>query len=306
MWKSVCGRALLGLALCFLIAFATVRGLGQATTAAVLGTITDPTGATLPDATVTITNLDTNDTHTAQTNSAGSYLFDNLMPAHYHLVIKREGFKTLAVESFALASGDRHRVDEALEPGGATTTVEVTTTAPVLQTDTSSLASTVTEQAVQNLPLNGRNYIQLTQLVAGANEGPQAGLSSGTRPDDRRQSSSVSVNGQQDVMNDHLIDGMDNNERIIGTIGVRPSIDAISEVRLLTNSYEADAGRSAGAIVNIITKSGTNQFHGSLYEYFRNDALNAYSFQFGAHNPKPELEARPMALWLRSQNRRRV
>lgn len=289
MWKSVCGRALLGLSLCSLIALSTVPGLGQATTAAVLGTVTDATGATIPDASVTITNLDTNDTRTAQTNSAGAYLFDNLIPANYRLVIKREGFKTVNIDSFALASGDRHRVDETLEAGGSTTTVEVTTSAPVLQTDTSSLASTVTEQAVQNLPLNGRNYIQLTQLVAGANEGPQAGLSSGTRPDDRRQSSSVSVNGQQDVMNDHLIDGMDNNERIIGTIGVRPSIDAISEVRLLTNSYEADAGRSAGAIVNIITKSGTNQFHGSLYEYFRNDALNAYSFQFGAHNPKPEL-----------------
>jgi len=176
-----------------------------------------------------------------------------------------------------------------LAVGSVSETVDVTSSAPVLQTDSSAIASTIAERSVQNLPLNGRNYISLTQLVPGATEGTPNGLASGNRPDDRRQPSIVSVNGQSDVVNDEMIDGQDNNERLIGTIGVRPSIDAIAEVRILTNSFSADAGRAAGAVINIITKSGTNQYHGSIYEFFRNDILNAYPYQFGAHNQKPRL-----------------
>jgi len=196
----------------------------------------------------------------------------------------------MSIPDVVVAAGDRRRLDEQMNVGGTTETIEVTSVAPVLQTDSSSIASTVTEKAVQDLPLNGRNYIQLVQITPGANEGGPNGLGSGNRPDDRRQSSSVSANGQSDVINNNLIDGMDNNERFIGTIGVRPSIDAISEVRVLTNNYTADIGRAAGAVVNIITKSGTNKVHGSLYEYVRNDKLNAYPFQFGAHNAKPPLK----------------
>jgi Carboxypeptidase regulatory-like domain/TonB dependent receptor len=271
------------------LAFAARSVSGQTSTADILGNVTDPTGAALANATVALVNIETKDTRTIQTNDSGAYVFTNLNPGHYSLNITSAGFHPVKNADLAVSAGDRRRVDTQMVIGESTQVIDVNTSAPVLQTDLSSVSSTVSEQAVQNLPLNGRNYVNLTQIVAGANEGPPNGLGSGNRPDDRRQTSSVSVNGQSDVINDNVIDGMDNNERMIGTIGVRPSIDAIQEVKILTNSYSADSGRSAGAVINIITKSGTNKFHGSAYEYFRNDKLNAYAYQFGAHNPKTEL-----------------
>jgi hypothetical protein len=193
----------------------------------------------------------------------------------------------VVIPTVTLAASDRAREDAKLEAGATTETVHVTGQPPVLQADSSVLTSTVTEKAVQDLPLNGRNYINLAQITPGANEGPPNGLNSGARPDDRRQTSAISVNGQSDVINDELVDGLDNNERIIGTIGVRPSVEAIKEINVQTNTYTADVGRTAGGIINIITKSGSNNFHGSAYEFLRNDVLDAYPFQFGAHNPKP-------------------
>ncbi len=263
---------------------------GQSTnTADIIGTITDASGAALPNATVTLVNLETRDTKTFKTDDSGAYTFSNLNPGHYQINIQETGFQSVKISDAVVSAGDRRRLDQTMTVGIQTETVTVESSAPVMQTDSSAIGTTVGERAVQDLPLNGRNYIGLVQITPGANEGGPNGLGSGNRPDDRRQSSSVSANGQSDVINNQLIDGMDNNERFIGTIGVRPSIDAISEVRVLTNTYSADIGRSPGAVINIITKAGTNKFHGSLYEYFRNDVLNAYAFQFGQHNKKPEL-----------------
>jgi Carboxypeptidase regulatory-like domain/TonB dependent receptor len=264
-------------------------GRAQSTTADMTGTVSDNTGAIVPQATVTLTNLATRETRTAKTTNTGDYTFTLLTPGSYSINVTEEGFKGFVVSEINLAAGDRVREDAKLEIGSTSETVQVTGQAPALQTDSSALTATVTEKAVQDLPLNGRNYINLAQITPGANEGPPNGLNSGARPDDRRQTSSISVNGQDDVINDQLVDGMDNNERIIGTIGVRPSIEAISQINVQTNTYTAEVGRTAGGIINIITKSGSNDFHGSAYEFFRNDVLDANPFQFGANNPKPEL-----------------
>ncbi len=261
----------------------------QSTTADITGTVTDSSGASIPNATVTLTNLATNETKTAQTTGSGDYTFTQLGPGTYSVQVAESGFKSFSIPSVALAAGDRAREDAKLQIGSAAQTVQVTAQTAALQTDTSALSSTVTEQAVQDLPLNGRNYINLAQITPGANEGPGNGLTSGARPDDRRQTSQVSVNGQSEIINDEMIDGLDNNERIIGTIGVRPSIEAIREINVQSNSYTAEVGRTAGGIINIITKSGSNAFHGSAYEFFRNDILDANPYQFGAHNPKPKL-----------------
>jgi hypothetical protein len=287
--KTLLSHRLLRLLVFSLLISVAVSRAQSTTTADILGTVTDPSGAAVSNATVTLTNNDTKDTRTFATNESGSYTFTNLNPGHYKISIQGTGFQTVDIPDTFVSAGDRRRVDQTMTVGGSTETITVESSAPVLQTDSSTVASTVGERAVQDLPLNGRNYINLVQITPGANEGGPNGLGSGARPDDRRQSSSVSANGQADVINNQLIDGMDNNERFIGTIGVRPSIDAISEVRVLTNNNPADVGRSAGAVINIITKAGTNTFHGSVYEYFRNDILNAYAFQFGAHNAKPEL-----------------
>ena len=142
---------------------------------------------------------------------------------------------------------------------------------------------------MQDLPVNGRNFVRLVQLVPGATEGLPNSLASGTRPDDRRQTSAISINGALDNQNNQLIDGMDNNERAIGTMGVKPSIDAIAEVKVQTNMYTAEVGRTAGGVVNIITKSGTNDFHGSAFEFNRNDQFDARNF-FATTEPKPKLD----------------
>src|SRR5207302_1998842 len=143
------------------------------------------------------------------------------------------------------------------------------------QLTTADIVGLVTEKAVQDLPVNGRNFVRLVQLVPGANEGVPNSLASGTRPDDRRQTSAISINGALDNQNNQLLDGIDNNERFIGTMVVKPSIDAIAEVKVQTNMYTAEVGRTAGGVVNIITKSGSNAFHGSAFEFNRNDRFDA-------------------------------
>jgi len=164
--------------------------------------------------------------------------------------------------------------------------VEVAAVAPALQADSSSVGQLITSNAVENLPLNGRNFIRLAQLAPGANESVQNAMSSGNRPDDRRRTSSLSVNGMHDYANNFMIDGMDNNERAIGTMVLRPSMDALAEFRVQTNLYTAELGRTAGGVVNLITKSGTNDVHGSLFEFLRNENLDAKNF-FAPPGPVP-------------------
>ncbi len=265
----------------------------QSTTADITGSVTDASGAAIPNATVTLTNVDTKEVRTAQSGGGGDYTFSQLGPGNYTVQIAETGFKSYSIQPFALAAGDRAREDAKLEVGSAGETVQVTSQTPALQTDSSDVATTVTEQAVQDLPLSGRNYINLAQITPGANEGPGNGLTSGARPDDRRQTSAVVANGQSEILNNETVDGLDNNERIIGGIGIRPSIEAIKEISVQTNDYTAEVGRTGGAVINIVTKSGTNQLHGSAYEFFENDVLNANPFNFGATQPNGQPLAKP-------------
>jgi hypothetical protein len=261
----------------------------QDNSATILGNVTDSTGAAVPKAEVTVTNTATNISVVLSTSDTGAYTAPQLIPGNYSVTIKVKGFATASMANLAVSAGDRRRADAQLTIGAASETVEISTAAPVLQTDASSVGSNVTAKAVQDLPLNGRNFVSLVQIMPGAAESGPNSINSGTRPDDRRPTSSISMNGQSETVNDQLIDGIDNNERMIASIGVRPSIDAIQEVRVVTNTFSADSGRAGGAVINVITKSGTNNFHGTLYEFFRNDKLNAQPFQYGSHNRNPEL-----------------
>ncbi len=262
----------------FLLAAATNKGYAQLTTADVIGTVTDASRALIADAPVTVVNTGTGTTRTTNTSSNGDYGFSGLEVGSYNLTVKAKGFANFEAHSIKLAVGDRLRVDATLVVGQQAVEVDVSATAAALQTDSSSVGTMITDRAVQDLPLNGRNYINLVQLSAGVSQGLSNSLSSGARPDDRRLSSSYSANGQTDEVNNNLLDGMDNNERFIGTIGVRPSIDAVQEVRVTTNLPPAELGRTAGAVVDLITKSGTNQLHGSVFEFLRNDVLDANDF----------------------------
>ena len=266
----------------------TPSAYGQLTTADILGTVTDQTGAVVPNATVTLVNVNTKETRTAVSGGSGDYQFTLLPVGTYMVTTRATGFKTATVSSLSVEAGDRARSDVKLETGGSSEVVNVEAQTPLLQADNATVSSTITAVAVQDLPLNGRNFVQLVQLVPGANEGPGNGLASGGRPDDRRQSSGFSVNGQDDTLNNFTIDGIDDNERIIGTAGVKPVVEAIQEITVQTNSYSPEAGRTAGGVVSIITRAGTNQFHGSAYEFFRNDIFDARNV-LQTTGRKPEL-----------------
>jgi outer membrane receptor protein involved in Fe transport len=260
----------------------------QVTTADVIGRVTDTSGGALPGATVTLANPATGDSRTQVTSETGDYTFGLVPIGRYTVKVELAGFGTFA-STIQVSAGDRTRVNAQLAVGTLTENITVTAQASLIQSDSATVGALLPETAVQDLPLNGRNVIGLVRMVPGANEGLPSSLSSGNRPDDRRQTSTVSVNGQNDVVNNNLIDGMDNNERYIGTIGVRPSVDAIAEVKVQTNMYTAETGRTAGAVVNILTKSGTNDFHGSGYGFFRNEKFDSYDFFARRDQAKPRL-----------------
>lgn len=255
----------------------------QVTTADIVGRVSDSTGAVLPGATVTITNEGTRDVRTAPTTESGDYAFNLLPIGTYAVKVELQGFGTQNTR-LVLSAGDRARFDAKLSLGQVAENITVTATVSALQTESSTVGSLINLKEVQDLPVNGRNFIRLIQGLPGANEGLPNSLASGTRPDDRRQTSAISINGAADNQNNQLIDGMDNNERAIGTIGVKPSIDAIAEIKVQTSNYTAEAGRTAGGVVNIITKSGTNSFSGSAFEFYRNDRFDARNF-FSATKP---------------------
>ena len=263
------------------------RTCAQVNTGDLLGTVTDSNGGLVQNASITVTNLETQETRQAHTNASGEYLVTLLPAGHYSVTVSSTTFKKFVQSEIALSAGDRRRSDAVLTPGENSQSVEVNTAPASLDTDSSSLSTVVTEKQVQELPLNGRNFVQLAQLAAGANEGTPAAISNGNRPDDRRQTAAVVANGQSDTLNQEFVDGLDNNESTIGTIGVRPSLDAIAEFRVITNLYPAEAGKTPGAYINIITKSGTNKLHGSAYEFIRNDAVDARNF-FARKGRAPE------------------
>lgn len=280
------------------------RAEAQANTADVVGTVTDVSGAVVPNATVSLTNTGTGVAQTLQTSGSGDYDFTLVQVGNYNIKVIAKGFKTFAAPDFAVSAADRARIDARLEVGESTQTVEVSgAVAPALQTDTSSLATLVTSQAVEDVPLNGRNITMLLRLAPGAEEGSTNDILSGTRPDDRRAATALVVNGQSADINNNLVDGMDNNERVIGGNVARPSVEFIQEANLVTNNYDASIGKTGGAVLDVITKSGTNDFHGSLFEFFRNKVLNTnpgYSFpanSTGGLTPVPPNPAYQQNQW---------
>ncbi len=234
-------------------------------------------------------NVGTHEVRTFATSGDGGYVFSALQPGTYSVTIASPSFKTFVETSILLAAANRVRVNANLQPGGAEEQVEVTATPSSLQTDDTSVGSTITEKTLLDAPTIGRNFISLIQVQAGVNSGSAGSLSSGSAPTDRRLPSNVSANGQEELYNNSQLDGLDNNSRALGAPMVRPSIEAIAETRTTINLYPAEVGRTGGAAINVITKSGVNQFHGSLYEFFRNDITDARNFFSLASGRKPEI-----------------
>ena len=276
--------------LVMLLFFCTVPILAQVATGDILGTVTDSTGSVVTGANVRVENIGTHETRQFTTKSTGEYVFSALQPGTYRVTVTSPTFKTFSATNVVVAASDRVRVDARLQAGSVDERVEVTATPSSLQTDSTTVGSTITEKTLVDVPLNGRNYVVLVQDQAGVNAGSPNSLSSGSGVTDRRLTSSVSANGQEELFNNNQLDGLDNNSRTIGTLLLRPSVEAIAEVRTDINLYTAEVGRTGGAAINVITKAGENQFHGSLYEFFRNDITDARNFfapaSVFAHKPE--------------------
>ena len=291
IWMRQYCKPFMGLVLAAVVIL-TGRQLGaQVATADVLGTVTDATGAVVPGAAIQIENVGTSEKRSTVSGPDGTYTFTVLQAGTYQLTVTANSYKEFSAKNIVLVGGDRARVDAPLQIGSTSQQIEVTAQVSALQTASTNVGTTVEGQAVQDIPLNGRNYINLVTLAAGVNAGSPSALAAGSRLDDRRPTSAISANGQQELENNQLVDGMDNSSRWNATVELRPSVEAMQEVRTDVNTYTAEVGHTAAASVNILTKSGTDSFHGSAFEFFRNDITDARNYFAPASTlpHKPEL-----------------
>ena len=261
-----------------LTCFVCLSAKAQVATGDILGTVVDGSGAAIPGAALHLENSGTHEARNVKSNGSGEYIFSALQPGTYVVTVTSPAFRTYSTSNIVVLASDRVRINAQLQVGEVNDKVEVSATPNSLQTDNPTVGSTITEKTLVDAPLNGRNYFNIVQVQAGVNQGTATSLGSGNNQTDRRLSSSVSANGQQEIFNNNLVDGLDNNGRTFGAVLIRPSVEAIAEVRTDINLYNAELGRTSGAVINVITKSGANQFHGSLYEFFRNDITDSRSY----------------------------
>jgi hypothetical protein len=265
------GRRPAKIAFFFLVLLASAS-YAQKDTGTITGTIKDQSGAVVPGAKVTATEVDQGISVSTASNQVGEYVATPLKIGRYTISVEKPGFKKAIVGPVALNVDEKPAIDVTLQVGHPEEIVKVSSATPLLQTGTSDLGNTVTGQTAVTLPLNGRNYAQLALLGAGVVP---------SEPGSRVETSyGFSSNGARSYQNNFLLDGVDNNSNLGDLLTgqayvIQPSVDAIAEFKVQTNSYSAEFGRGNGAILNAVMKSGTNSFHGDLYEFFRNDALDA-------------------------------
>jgi len=253
---------------------------GQAT-GSISGTVTDITDSAVPGAKVTVTAPATGASRSSVTNDSGEYIVPLLGVADYSVQVELPGFQTAKAEGIRLQVDEHRELDFKLTPASVQSAVEVNATAVAIQTADATLGQVITTQQVADLPLNGRDFVQLATLTPGTTQetNPNSFFNGGPSSEaSARGSFSLSVGGSRANSTDWLLDGNDNNELTSGGISILSSIDSIEEFKVLTYNYSAEWGTRGGPTVLVTTKSGTNQFHGTLFEYFRNTALDARSF----------------------------
>jgi Carboxypeptidase regulatory-like domain/TonB dependent receptor-like, beta-barrel len=249
--------------------------LGQGTTGTITGEVTDPSGAVVPGASVTITNQATGVKYDLTSNAAGVYYITSVLPGTYTVQVAAGGFKNYENRDVVLSINETLRLDVKLELGPSTQTVTVEAAVPLVNTEAGRMSSLVNGSQVANMPLNGRDVYDLMQLIPGAVN------STNIDKENTAGGSQTNINGTRANFNGFLFDGM-SNKGLSGGSNAEPSPDFVGEYRIETNNFDAQYSSSAGSITDVSTKSGTNQFHGDVYEFFRNDALNARNFFDGA------------------------
>ena len=271
LWRKSGGTVLL--LVCLL---APVTAVAQVDMGSISGVIRDPSGAAIPTAKVTLTNEATGITVSMNSGAEGQYTFSPIKIGRYSISASATGFRTVQQNNVTVDVQQNVELDISLPVGQATETVVVNTVTPLLQTLDASVGQVVQEAAINDLPLNGRNFTFLAQLSAGVTQGQQDTRGLGA-------SGSFAANGLRPAQNNYLLDGIDDNTNLVDFLNgtayaVRPPVDAIQEFKVETNNYSAETGRSAGAVLNATLKSGSNAFHGSAWEFLRNDKLDAANY----------------------------
>jgi hypothetical protein len=273
----------------FLMRFAAAAALlltlapalrAQTDLARIQGTVKDSAGAALPGATVTITNVATNRQVTSTADEDGEYAVQSLQPGDYRIDVTQPNFKTTR-QDVKLEVAQAATLDFVLEAGGVTEIVEVSAGTSLIEASSSAIGETITGRQIVELPLNGRNVLELARLTPGVTQGTPSGFATGvsgnaeTFRGRNTGGAAISVNGQRTQANNFLLDGVDNNESLVNTIQIFPQADAVQEFRVQTSVAPADFGRGGGGIINAVIRSGSNEFNGSLYTFVRNDNLDA-------------------------------
>ncbi|NWG13012.1 MAG: carboxypeptidase regulatory-like domain-containing protein [Acidobacteria bacterium] len=245
------------------------------TTASIFGTVTDASRAVVPGVTVTATNTLTNDARTTTTGDHGAYSFPSLALGVYRVQAELAGFRTSVRQGIELSLNRNARVDFELQLGNMVETVVITADAPLVETATNEMGTLVDKRRIVELPLNGRNTLSLVSLIPGAQQltwGPEQGFNVNR----------AVFNGTRPELSNWLLDGGDNTSTLRNYGNPVPNPDSVQEFRVISNNYSAEYGRSVGAVVNVVTRSGSNEFHGSAFEFLRDDSLNSDDFFLGA------------------------
>jgi hypothetical protein len=254
-----------------LIGLLTVPLLASGPTGTIVGTVVDVSGGVVVQAKVTVRSEETNAVRKVETDGEGDFTVTLLPPGQYQVAVEKAGFRRTAYNNVKLDVNQTVRVDFALQVGELTQEIIVTEAVPLIQTDTSALGQVMDQPKVNRLPLNERNFLTFALLVPGAQLPAEGSQNSA-------QGGALSVNGAREQSNNFLLDGVDNNDLYINQYTVLPSVEAIQEFKVESSNYAAEFGRSGGAQINIALKSGTNQFHGGLFEFVRNRRLDAKNF----------------------------
>src|SRR5436309_7487964 len=269
MHPSSSQRALgLNVTLLLWLAIAASPSFAQSTGGRILGRVADPSGAVLANVKATLVNEDTGVSRNTQTSTDGDYAFLEVPVGNYHVEFELSGFKKEVRREVRLELNQVITLNIAMQIGGAKEVVEVTSEAPLVDTTSTQLGTVVNDRAIVQLPLNERDTYQFLSL--------QPGVSSQTGADLYYGSSnvgSVSVNGGRGRANNFSVNGGDANDMYVNLPTVQPSPDSVEEFRIITNTFDAEYGRNSGAVVNVVTKSGTNQLHGNVYGFLRNKVL---------------------------------
>ena len=238
----------------------------------------DPSGSILQGAQVTVSQPATGRSRTVETNEFGDYLVPFRPSGDYRVSARYEGLQLVEREGIRLLVNQRARVDIVLPAGDVSFSVIVTEDAPLIEMDSSSLGAVIDDHKVKELPLNGRDFFELTYIVAGAVPGAEESQNS-------TQGGAVAVNGMREQSNNFLLDGVDNNNQFLNQLTVPPPVEAVQEFKIQSGVYGAEFGSRAGAQLNVVTRSGTNQFRATLYNFHRNAALDTRNF-FGSFRPR--------------------